>query len=158
MSKLTHLDENGRPRMVDVGDKDDTKRLGVAKGTISMKTETLERIIQGDMSKGDVLGVAQTAGIMAVKRTWEAIPMCHNIAINGVEMDFDIDKEQSAIHITCKATTQGKTGIEMEALHGVSVAALTIYDMCKAIDRGMKITDIRLTEKTGGKSGEYKEE
>ncbi len=155
MDKLTHLDENGRPRMVDVGDKDDTKRLGVAKGTITMKKETLEKIIQGDMSKGDVLGVAQTAGIMAVKKTWEAIPMCHNIAINGVEMGFDIDEEQSAIHISCKATTQGKTGIEMEALHGVSVAALTIYDMCKAIDRGMKITDIRLTEKTGGKSGEY---
>jgi cyclic pyranopterin phosphate synthase len=155
MGQLTHLDDSGRPRMVDVGDKEDTKRLGVAKGTISMERETLERIIQGDMSKGDVLGVAQTAGIMAVKKTWEAIPMCHNIPITGVSMDFDIDQANSRIHITCRATTQGKTGIEMEALHGVSVAALTIYDMCKAIDRGMKITDIRLTEKTGGKSGDY---
>lgn len=156
MDKLTHLDDNGRPRMVDVGHKDDTKRTGVAKGRIYMKKETLERIVQGGMSKGDVLGVAQTAGIMAVKRTWESIPMCHNIAINGVEMDFDIDYEESSIHISCKATTQGKTGIEMEALHGVSIAALTIYDMCKAIDRGMKITDIRLIEKTGGESGEYR--
>ena len=155
MGQLTHLDDNGRPRMVDVGDKADSKRIGVAKGTITMKEETLERIIQGDMSKGDVLGVAQTAGIMAVKETWEAIPMCHNIPITGVSMDFDIDHAHRAIHITCRATTQGKTGIEMEALHGVSVAALTIYDMCKAIDRGMKITDIRLTEKTGGKSGDY---
>lgn len=155
MEKLTHLDQNGRPRMVDVGDKDDTKRIGVAKGTISMKRETLERVINGDMFKGDVLGVAQTAGIMAVKKTWEAIPMCHNISINGVEMDFDVDEEHNSIHITCKATTQGKTGIEMEALHGVSIAALTIYDMCKAIDRGMEITNIRLTEKSGGKSGEY---
>ena len=158
MEKLTHLDQNGRPRMVDVGDKDDTKRIGVAKGTISMKRETLERVINGDMFKGDVLGVAQTAGIMAVKKTWEAIPMCHNISINGVEMDFDVDEEHNSIHITCKATTQGKTGIEMEALHGVSIAALTIYDMCKAIDRGMEITNIRLTEKSGGKSGEYHRE
>ena len=158
MEKLTHLNQNGRPRMVDVGDKDDTKRIGVAKGTISMKRETLERVINGDMFKGDVLGVAQTAGIMAVKKTWEAIPMCHNISINGVEMDFDVDEEHNSIHITCKATTQGKTGIEMEALHGVSIAALTIYDMCKAIDRGMEITNIRLTEKSGGKSGEYHRE
>jgi len=158
MEKLSHLDRNGRPRMVDVGNKEDTKRRGVAKGTIIMEKETLERIIQGDMAKGDVLGVAQTAGIMAVKRTWEAIPMCHNIPINGVEMDFEIDNENSAIHISCEATTQGKTGIEMEVLHGVSVAALTIYDMCKAIDRGMIITNIRLTEKTGGKSGDYHRE
>lgn len=158
MEELSHLDHNGRPRMVDVGDKEDTKRLGVAKGTIIMKKETLERIIQGDMGKGDVLGVAQTAGIMAVKKTWEAIPMCHNIPITGVEMDFEIDLENSGINISCAASTRGKTGIEMEALHGVSIAALTIYDMCKAIDRGMKIVNIRLTEKTGGKSGEYKGE
>lgn len=155
MEKLSHLDCNGRPRMVDVGAKEDTQRRGVAKGTIIMKKETLEKIIQGDMSKGDVLGVAQTAGIMAVKRTWETIPMCHNIPITGVEMNFDLDGENNAIHITCEARTIGKTGIEMEALNGVSVAALTIYDMCKAIDRGMKITNIRLTEKSGGKSGKY---
>jgi cyclic pyranopterin phosphate synthase len=155
MEKLSHIDQNGRPRMVDVGDKEDTKRRGVAKGTIIMEKKTLERIIHGGMAKGDVLGVAQTAGIMAVKRTWETIPMCHNIPITGVEMNFEMDEENSSIHITCEATTKGKTGIEMEALNGVSVAALTIYDMCKAIDRGMKITNIRLTEKSGGKSGEY---
>lgn len=155
MENLSHLDKKGRPRMVNVGNKEDTNRRGVAKGTIVMQKETLERILQGTMGKGDVLGVAQTAGIMAVKRTWETIPMCHNIPITGVEMDFQIDEANNAIHITCEATTQGKTGIEMEALNGVSVAALTIYDMCKAIDRGMKITNIRLTEKSGGKSGEY---
>jgi cyclic pyranopterin phosphate synthase len=158
MESLSHLDQNGRPRMVDVGEKEDTNRRGVAKGTILMQKETLKRIIQGDMAKGDVLGVAQTAGIMAVKRTWEAIPMCHNIPITGVDMDFETDNVNNAIHITCEATTRGKTGIEMEVLHGVSVAALTIYDMCKAIDRGMIITNIRLTDKTGGKSGEYHRE
>lgn len=155
MEGLSHLDSNGRPRMVDVGDKEETNRRGVAKGTITMEKDTLERIIQGDMAKGDVLGVAQTAGIMAVKKTWETIPMCHNIPITGVEMDFKMDAENNSIHITCEATTRGKTGIEMEVLHGVSIAALTIYDMCKAIDRGMKITNIRLTEKSGGKSGDY---
>ncbi len=156
MKELTHMDSQGRPKMVDVTTKEDTHRSAVAKGTIYMNPETLERIIQGGMKKGDVLSVAQTAGIMAVKKTWETIPMCHNIPITGVEMELLPDAEASAIHITVKATTYGKTGIEMEALHGVAVAALTIYDMCKAIDRGMRITDIRLVEKTGGKSGVYK--
>lgn len=158
MKELTHMDSQGRPKMVDVTTKEDTHRSAVAKGTIYMNPETLERIIQGGMKKGDVLSVAQTAGIMAVKKTWETIPMCHNIPITGVEMELLPDAEASAIHITVKATTYGKTGIEMEALHGVAVAALTIYDMCKAIDRGMRITDIRLVEKTGGKSGVYKGE
>lgn len=158
MKDLTHMDSQGRPKMVDVTQKKDTQRTAVAKGTVYMQPETLERILHGTLKKGDVLSVAQTAGIMAVKKTWEAIPMCHNIPISGVEMDMIPDTESSAIHISVKAVTYGKTGIEMEALHGVAVAALTIYDMCKAIDRGMRITDVRLVEKTGGKSGEFKGE
>lgn len=155
MENLTHIDENGRPRMVDVGEKDDTRRIAAAKGSIYMKPETLQRIKTGTMEKGDVLSVAQTAGIMAAKNTASAIPMCHNIFITGIEMNFHLDEENSAIHIEACASTVGKTGIEMESLHAVSVAALTIYDMCKAIDRGMRITDIRLVKKSGGKSGDY---
>lgn len=158
MGNLTHMDENGRPRMVDVGAKDDTRRLAVAKGSIYMKPETLQRIKTGSMEKGDVLSVAQTAGIMAAKNTASAIPMCHNIFITGIEMDFTLDEDNSAIHIEACVSTVGKTGIEMESLHAVSVAALTIYDMCKAIDRGMRITDIRLVKKSGGKSGDYANE
>ena len=155
MRELTHIDKNGRPKMVDVGEKDDTKRIAVARGSIYMKPETLERIKSGAMAKGDVLSVAQTAGIMAAKSTASAIPMCHNILITGVEMDFSLDDEKSVIHIEASASTTGKTGIEMESLHAVSVAALTIYDMCKAIDREMRITDIRLVKKSGGKSGDF---
>ncbi len=155
MIELTHIDKNGRPRMVDVGEKADTNRNAVAKGSIYMQPETFCRIKAGTMEKGDVLSVAQTAGIMASKNTASAIPMCHNIMITGVEMDFTLDEERSAIHIEACASTIGKTGIEMESLHAVSVAALTIYDMCKAIDRGMRITDIRLVKKSGGKSGDY---
>ena len=155
MSELTHIDKNGRPRMVDVGQKEETKRIAVARGSIFMKPETLQRICDGSMSKGDVLSVAQTAGIMAAKNTASAIPMCHNIFITGVEMNFTVDEANSAIHIEACASTTGKTGIEMESLHAVSIAALTIYDMCKAIDRGMRISDIRLTKKSGGKSGDY---
>lgn len=151
--KLTHIDENGRPRMVNVGDKPDTKRIAVAKGSIYMAPETLERIKEGSIAKGDVLSVAQVAGIMAAKNTARNIPMCHNIFITGVEMDFQLDDEHSAVHIEASASTIGKTGIEMESLNAVSIAALTIYDMCKAIDRGMRITDIRLVKKDGGKSG-----
>jgi cyclic pyranopterin phosphate synthase len=156
--KLTHMDQNGRPRMVDVSDKEDTKRLAIAKASIFMKPETLERIREGAIAKGDVLSVAQTAGIMAAKNTASMIPMCHNIFISGVEMDFEMDSENSAVHITASASTQGKTGIEMESLCAVSVAALTIYDMCKAIDRGMTISEIKLVYKEGGKSGVYKRE
>ncbi len=155
MSELTHIDKNGRPRMVDVGEKENTKRIAIAKGSIYMKQTTLERIKAGSMEKGNVLSVAQTAGIMAAKNTASAIPMCHNILITGVEMDFSLDETNSAIHIEACANTVGKTGIEMESLHAVSVAALTIYDMCKAIDRGMRITDIRLVKKSGGKSGDF---
>ena len=151
--KLTHMDANGRPRMVNVGGKPDTERIAVAKGSIFMAPETLQRIKEGTIAKGDVLSVAQVAGIMAAKNTARNIPMCHNIFITGVEMDFQIDEEQSAVHIEASASTIGKTGIEMESLNAVAVAALTIYDMCKAIDRGMRITDIRLVKKDGGKSG-----
>lgn len=151
--KLTHIDENGRPRMVNVGEKADTHRIAVAKGSIYMQPETLARVKAGSIAKGDVLSVAQTAGIMAAKNTASNIPMCHNIFITGVDMDFVIDEENSAIHIEASASTIGKTGIEMESLNAVAIAALTIYDMCKAIDRGMRITDIRLVKKDGGKSG-----
>jgi cyclic pyranopterin phosphate synthase len=152
---LTHMDEKGRPKMVDVGDKEDTRRMAVAQGSIYMKPETLQRIKEGSISKGDVLSVAQTAGIMAAKNTAFMIPMCHNIFIAGIEMDFILDEEHSAVHISASASTTGKTGIEMESMSAVSVAALTIYDMCKAIDRGMVISDIRLMRKEGGKSGIY---
>ena len=151
--KLTHIDDNGRPRMVNVGGKPDTERIAVAKGSIYMAPETLQRIKQGTIVKGDVLSVAQVAGIMAAKNTARNIPMCHNIFITGVEMDFQIDEENSAVHIEASASTIGKTGIEMESLNAVAIAALTIYDMCKAVDRGMRITDIRLVKKDGGKSG-----
>lgn len=158
MDELTHMDEHGRPKMVDVGDKEDTRRVAVAKGSVYMQKATLQRIVSGEMKKGDVLSVAQTAGIMAAKNTAQNIPMCHNIFITGVEMNFVVDEENSAIHIEASASTIGKTGIEMESLSAVSTAALTIYDMCKAIDRGMRITDIRLSAKSGGKSGNFQEE
>lgn len=153
MSELTHIDNNGRPKMVDVGDKEETKRVAIAKGSIYMQPETLLKIKEGSIHKGDVLTVAQTAGIMAAKNTACTIPMCHNIMITSVEMDFKIDDKNSAVHIEACTSTIGKTGIEMESLNAVSVAALTIYDMCKAIDKAMKITNIRLVYKSGGKSG-----
>ncbi|MDD2190560.1 MAG: cyclic pyranopterin monophosphate synthase MoaC [Eubacteriales bacterium] len=158
MSELTHIDENGRPVMVDVGGKADSKRIAVARGSIYMKPETLRRIKERGMEKGDVLSVAQTAGIMAAKNTASVIPMCHNIFITGIEMNFIIDEDKSAIHIEACAKTIGKTGIEMESLHAVAISALTIYDMCKAIDRGMRITDVRLVRKSGGKSGDFSNE
>lgn len=158
MEQLTHMDQKGRPRMVDVGQKEDTRREAVAKGSIYMTAETLQRIREGTVAKGDVLSVAQTAGIMAAKKTAELIPMCHNIFITGVEMDFLLDEEGPAVHIQACASTIGKTGIEMESLTAVATAALTIYDMCKAMDRGMRITDIRLVRKEGGKSGTYEGE
>lgn len=155
MCELTHMDEKGRPKMVDVGDKEDSKRIASAKASVYMDAQTLRKITQGGIKKGDVLSVAQVAGIMAAKNTASIIPMCHNIFITGVEMDFTIDEEHSAIHIEATASTIGKTGIEMESLTAVSAAALTIYDMCKAIDRGMRISDIRLVKKSGGKSGDF---
>lgn len=152
---LTHIDKNGRPRMVDVAEKDSTSRVAVAKGVIKMTPDTLKMIIEGKMKKGDVLSVSQVAGIMAAKRTSDTIPMCHNIFITGVEMDFKTDLENFAINIEATVKTMGQTGVEMEALNAVSVAALTIYDMCKAVDKNMTIENIRLVKKSGGKSGDY---
>ena len=151
--ELTHINEEGRARMVDVSEKCDTVREAIAIGSISMKMETIERIKEGSISKGDVLSVAQVGGIMGAKSTSQIIPMCHNIMISSCDISFHIDYENLKIEITAAAKTIGKTGIEMEALTAVSVAALTIYDMCKAIDREMIINNIMLVKKSGGKSG-----
>lgn len=151
--ELTHINEEGRARMVDVSEKFDTVREAVAIGTVSMKRETIERIKEGTISKGDVLSVAQVGGIMGAKNTPQIIPMCHPIMISGCDISFRIDVENNKIEITATTKTVGKTGIEMEALTAVSTAALTIYDMCKAIDREMVINNIMLVKKSGGKSG-----
>lgn len=153
--ELTHINEQGRARMVDVSNKGETVREAEAMAVISMKKETLERIIEGTISKGDVLSVAQVAGIMGAKRTPDIIPMCHPIMISGCDINFRIDNENNKIEIRATARTTGKTGIEMEVLTAASVAALTIYDMCKAIDRGMVISSVMLLKKSGGKSGIY---
>jgi cyclic pyranopterin phosphate synthase len=152
---LTHINEQGHARMVDVSDKAVTHRIAVAAGSIYMQPDTLKLIEEGRMKKGDVLSVAQVAGIMAAKQTFSMIPMCHPLMLTGVDILFAIDREHSAVHIRASVKTTGQTGVEMEALHAVSVTALTIYDMCKAVDRGMKITDIRVIEKDGGKSGHF---
>ena len=151
--ELTHINEEGRAKMVDVSEKIDTVREAVAIGSVSMKRETLERIKEGTISKGDVLAVAQVGGIMGAKNTPQIIPMCHPIMISGCDISFKIDFENNKIEITATTKTVGKTGIEMEALTAVSTAALTIYDMCKAIDREMVINNIMLVKKSGGKSG-----
>ncbi len=156
---LTHLDEHGRARMVDVGHKDETRREAVARGRILMKPETLALIQGGGISKGDVLAVAQVAGIMAAKRTHELIPMCHPLLLTHVSLTFEPHPADSpdglaVIDISATVRTTGKTGVEMEALTAVSVAGLTIYDMCKAVDRAMQLDAIRLARKSGGKSGE----
>jgi cyclic pyranopterin phosphate synthase len=153
MKKLTHIDKQGRPRMVDVSSKPATERRAVAKGLVRMKAETLEQIKQGQTKKGEVLTTAQLAGIMAAKKTPELIPLCHPIPIDEVAVDFKLDEKNSAVEITSTARSTGKTGVEMEAMTATAVAALTIYDMCKGIDRGMKIENIRLVYKSGGKSG-----
>jgi len=151
---LTHLDSSGRARMVEVTDKPDTKRVAVARGEIVMQPSTLAMIADSRVAKGDVLAVAQVAGIMAAKRTPQIIPMCHPLLLTGVEVGFRLDRKEPKIEITAKVTTTGKTGVEMEALVAVSAAALTIYDMCKAVERGMRIQNIRLLRKSGGKSGD----
>lgn len=153
--ELTHFDEAGKARMVDVTDKTETHRQAIAEGRIVMKAETLARIKQGGMGKGDVLGVAQVAGIMGAKKTWELIPMCHPLLLTGVNLELTASEESSSIDIIATVKTTGKTGVEMEALTAVSIAALTVYDMCKAIDKDMTIEYVRLTAKSGGKSGEY---
>ena len=157
MSKLSHFDEDGKAAMVDVSDKVETERTAIAKGRIQMAPETLALIEAGSAKKGDVLGVARVAGIMAAKMTSDLIPLCHPLAITKVSLEFDLDKEGSAVDITATVKVNGKTGVEMEALTALSVAALTIYDMVKAVDKDMVIGDIRLAYKEGGKSGVYKE-
>jgi cyclic pyranopterin monophosphate synthase len=153
-TELTHLDERGRARMVDVSDKDTTRREATARAVISMRPETARLIASGGMAKGDVLAVAQVAGVMAAKRTPDLIPLCHPLPITGVDMRFELEGARLEIQATVRVT--GKTGVEMEALTAVSVAALTVYDMCKAVDRGMSIGDIELLHKAGGKSGEFR--
>lgn len=151
---LTHLDESGRAQMVDVGPKPDTERLAVARGEVSMRPETLALIQEGALRKGDVLTVAQIAGIMAAKRTADLIPLCHPLLLTHIEVNCTPDPAHSRVQIEAKVRTTGKTGVEMEALTAVSVAALTIYDMAKAVDRAMHISNIRLVEKHGGRSGD----
>lgn len=151
--ELTHFNEHGRAHMVNVGDKDETKRTAIARGTIKMKKETVDLIKDGLIKKGDVLSVAQVGGIMGVKRTSDLIPMCHNIFIIGSDIKFNVLEEE--IEIEATVSTMGKTGVEMEALTAVMTTALTIYDMCKAVDKDMVIDNVRLVKKTGGKSGDY---
>ena len=155
MSEFTHFDERGRAVMVDVAGKDDTRRVAEASGRIGMLPDTLSRILGGQAAKGDVLGIARIAAIQATKRTAELIPLCHPIALTKVSVEFRHDEAESSITCTVTAETVGKTGVEMEALTGVSVALLTIYDMCKAVDRGMVLGDIKLQEKQGGRSGHW---
>jgi len=153
MEKLSHIDKQGRPKMVDISSKADTQRRAMAKGVVKMKPATLDLIKQGKTKKGEVLATAQLAGIMAAKKTPELIPLCHPVSIDEITVDFKLDEKNSAIEITSTAKSTGRTGVEMEALTATAVAALTIYDMCKGVDRGIKIDNIRLVEKSGGKSG-----
>ncbi len=155
---LTHLDESGRAKMVDVGAKADTERMAVAEGEVLLKPETVELIRQGLMKKGDVLAVAKIAGIMGAKKTSELIPLCHPIALTQVEVDLRLSDDLPGVRITATARTVGKTGVEMEALTAVSVAALTVYDMVKAVERAAKIGNVRLIEKHGGRSGDIRNE
>ena len=154
MTRLTHLGEDGSAHMVDVGGKAETHRVAIAGGVISMSPEALAAIREGDAPKGDVLGTARIAGIMAAKRTGEIIPLCHPLGLEAVTVDFTFG--ESAIHVTASASLTGKTGVEMEAMVAVSTALLTIYDMAKAIDKGMVIGEVKLLEKRGGKSGTWK--
>ena len=154
-SPLTHFDHDGKAHMVDVGAKSETRRSATATGTIRMEEQTLALIESGTAIKGDVLGVARIAAIQAATRTSDLIPLCHPLALTRVAVDFRIDPEAVAVHCTATVETLGRTGVEMEALTAVQIGLLTIYDMCKAADRGMRMTDIRLQEKHGGKSGSY---
>lgn len=154
-NKLTHFDEAGNAIMVDVSDKSITKRTAIAKGRIYVNEAVMNAILSNSVEKGDVLGVARVAGIMAVKRTSDLIPMCHPLMITKCTVDFEINKEENFIEVSCLAKLTGKTGVEMEALTGATVALLTIYDMCKALDKSMEITQVHLYKKTGGKSGDF---
>ncbi len=152
--KLSHIDESGRARMVDIGHKPDTERVAVAKGEVIMRPETLDMIQQGELKKGDVLSVAQLAGVMAAKRTSDLIPLCHPLAINQVLVDVEPNASLPGVEITATVRTSGKTGVEMEALTAVSIAALTVYDMAKAVEKTMRIENLRVVEKRGGQSGD----
>lgn len=155
MTDLTHFDRHGKAIMVDVGDKERTHRLAVARGEVRMQAETLARILDDRVEKGDVFGVARLAGIMAAKKTSELIPLCHPLPINSVKVDFMPDSENTRVVVEATVKVNGQTGVEMEALSAVSVAALTIYDMCKAVDKTMMIDNVRLVEKKGGRSGHF---
>lgn len=154
MKEMSHMDEKGRPKMVDVSGKPESQRLAIARGLVKMQAATFERIREGQVAKGDVLAVAQLAGIMAAKRTPHLIPLCHPVLIDEVKIDFELDEKNSAVEISASVKSTGRTGVEMEALTAVAVTALTIYDMVKGIDRGVRIENIRLVRKSGGKSGD----
>ena len=156
MSKLTHFNSSGEAHMVDVGEKPVTQRLAIAEGSIQMHPETLKLIRDGGHGKGDVLGVARVAGIMAAKKTSDLVPLCHPLAITKVTVDLETRSDTNSVHCCASVHTSGQTGVEMEALTAVQIALLTVYDMCKAVDRGMVMTDIGLVEKRGGKSGTWR--
>ncbi len=158
MAEFTHLDSDGNARMVDVSDKDASERTATAKGSVLMRPETMAMIVEGGAKKGDVLSVARLAGIMGAKRTPDLVPLCHPLALTSITVDLTCDAERNAVDITATCKLTGRTGVEMEALTAVAVAALTVYDMCKAVDRGMRIADIRLVHKAGGKSGTFEGE
>ena len=155
MAELTHFDDAGNAHMVDVGDKAVTERIARAAGRVTMAPETLARVQAGAMAKGDVLGVARLAGIMAAKRPADLIPLCHPLQLSSVSLELSCNAAENSVEITAEVKLTGRTGVEMEALTAVSVAGLTIYDMCKAVDRGMQLCDVRLIHKSGGKSGNY---
>ena len=155
MAEFSHLDAEGKAVMVDVSGKDVTERMATARGTVSMAPETVRKIVAGGVKKGDVLTVARLAGIMAAKRTAELIPLCHPLALTAIDVDLRCDEERGVVDIEATCRLAGKTGVEMEALTAVSVAALTVYDMCKAVDRGMRIGEVRLVHKSGGRSGTF---
>jgi cyclic pyranopterin phosphate synthase len=154
-ARLSHIDDTGHARMVDVTAKDETLRVAVARGRVTMRQETLRLLLRGEIAKGNVLTTAQIAGVQAAKKTSELIPMCHPLLLTGIDVDLQADEAAGAIEITATVRTTGKTGVEMEALTAVAVAGLTVYDMCKAVDRGMQVEAVRLVSKTGGKSGDW---
>ncbi len=158
MAELTHFDAEGKAIMVDVSDKEATARTATAKASVVMSPETLARIMEGGVEKGDVLSVARLAGIMGAKRTPELIPLCHPLALTSVQVDLSCDPDRNAVDISATCKLKGQTGVEMEALTAAAVAALTVYDMCKSIDRAMRITDLRLSHKSGGKSGTFEQD
>ena len=158
MNKLSHFDSSGQAHMVDVGNKADTHRIAIAAGMIHMQGSTFELVRSGNSKKGDILGIARIAGIQAAKKTSELIPLCHPLALSHVSLEFELLSDQNSVRCQVRTETTGPTGVEMEALTAVQVALLTIYDMCKAVDRGMVMGDIKLLEKSGGKSGEWKAE